>query len=313
MSPRSSRSAARARFRSRSTFLATDKYRGLMVDFETFPKAPTRLCRSVASNSLKILHAKGMKLYVSVQARNADYDYAAVAAPVDGVVLMNYDEHYPSPELAGPVASQDWFTDNLKAAVKVIPQDKLISAIGNYGYDWVKKPKHGSLPPGVKDSNVSVQDAWLAARDSEADVDFDGDSLNPHFSYLDEHDFEHDIWFLDAVTALNQMRAAQSLGIKTFALWRLGSEDRSLWRVWDMPGRGWRREQAEGCSARPGCRHGGQAARFCASRRGPPTGSAPSRWTPATGLITDRKLRFAARAYRVADMAIEPEQSCDHL
>ena len=32
------------------------------------------------------------------------------------------------------------------------------------------------------------------------------------------------------------MRAAQLLGIKTFALWRLGSEDRSLWRVWDVPG-----------------------------------------------------------------------------
>ena len=34
----------------------------------------------------------------------------------DGVVLMNYDEHYPSPGTPGPVASQDWFVDNLKAA-----------------------------------------------------------------------------------------------------------------------------------------------------------------------------------------------------
>ena len=32
------------------------------------------------------------------------------------------------------------------------------------------------------------------------------------------------------------MRAAQALGIQTFALWRLGSEDRTLWRVWDIPG-----------------------------------------------------------------------------
>ena len=140
------------------------------------------------------------------------------------------------------MASQDWFIDNLKSAIKVIPKDKLISAIGNYGYDWVQKPKHGTLPPGVKDINVTVQDAWLAARDSEADVDFDGDSLNPHISYLDEHNLQHDIWFLDAVTALNQMRAAQTLGIKTFALWRLGSEDRSLWRVWDVPGEAGRRK-----------------------------------------------------------------------
>ena len=83
--------------------------------------------------------------------------------------------------------------------------------------------------------NVSVQDAWLEARDSEAEVNFDSDLLNPHFTYLDEKNLRHDVWFLDAVTALNQMRAARSLGISTFALWRLGSEDRSLWKVWDSP------------------------------------------------------------------------------
>ncbi len=87
----------------------------------------------------------------------------------------------------------------------------------------------------MKDFVVSVQDAWLTARDSEEDVDFDGDSLNPHISYLDDRNLQHDVWFLDAATALNQMRAAQSLGIQTFALWRLGSEDRTLWRVWDSP------------------------------------------------------------------------------
>jgi peptidoglycan-N-acetylglucosamine deacetylase len=225
---------SRTRFRQQiAAFLATDKYRGLMVDFEAFPKKGqpgyVALLGEVASD----LHAKGMKLYVSVQARNEDYDYAAISARVDGVVVMNYDEHFPGGD-PGPVASQDWFVDNLRAAQKIIPHDKLICAIANYGYDWPQRKK-GKLPPGPADTNVSVQDAWLAARDSEQDVDFDGDALNPHFSYLDERDIQHDIWFLDAVTALNQMRAAQTLGIRTFALWRLGSEDRSLWRVWDFP------------------------------------------------------------------------------
>jgi cellulose synthase/poly-beta-1,6-N-acetylglucosamine synthase-like glycosyltransferase/peptidoglycan/xylan/chitin deacetylase (PgdA/CDA1 family) len=31
------------------------------------------------------------------------------------------------------------------------------------------------------------------------------------------------------------MRAARGLGLQTFALWRLGSEDGSLWNVWDKP------------------------------------------------------------------------------
>ena len=67
------------------------------------------------------LHARGMKLYVSVPAHNKEFDYAAISAPADGVVIMNYDEHYPG-AASGPVASQDWFVDNLKFAVKVIPQ-----------------------------------------------------------------------------------------------------------------------------------------------------------------------------------------------
>jgi cellulose synthase/poly-beta-1,6-N-acetylglucosamine synthase-like glycosyltransferase/spore germination protein YaaH/peptidoglycan/xylan/chitin deacetylase (PgdA/CDA1 family) len=226
----------RANFRREiGIYLASDHYRGLMVDFEAFPKKAQPGYVALLNELAADLHAKGMKLYVSVQARNEDYDYKAIAAAADGVVIMNYDEHYPG-GTPGPVASQEWFTSNLESALKQIPKEKLICAIANYGYDWVEKPKKGKLPAGEADKTVSVQDAWIGARDSEEDIDFDGDALNPHFSYQDDDHFRHDVWYLDAVTALNEMRAAQTLGIQTFALWRLGAEDRSLWRVWDMPG-----------------------------------------------------------------------------
>jgi cellulose synthase/poly-beta-1,6-N-acetylglucosamine synthase-like glycosyltransferase/spore germination protein YaaH/peptidoglycan/xylan/chitin deacetylase (PgdA/CDA1 family) len=228
--------AARARFRREiALYLASDHYRGLMIDFESFPKKGqpgyVALLRELSSD----LHSKGMKLYVSVQVRNSDYNYAAISAAVDGVVIMNYDEHYPGGS-PGPVASQDWFAKNLKAAVKDIPKNKLICAIGNYGYDWVERDKKGKLPAGMIDHSVSVQEAWIGSRDADEDIDYDGDALNPHFSYLDDDNRHHYVWFLDAVTALNEMRAAQTLGIQTFALWRLGSEDRTLWRIWDVPG-----------------------------------------------------------------------------
>jgi peptidoglycan-N-acetylglucosamine deacetylase len=227
---------ARARFRREAgEFLSSGRYRGLMIDFEAFPAKGQPGYVAVLRELSEDLHARGMKLYVAVPPHNDEFDYPAIAAAVDGVVLMDYDEHYPGGK-SGPVASQDWFLDNLKYARSVIPQDKIICAIANYGYDWVLKPKDGKLPPGEHDAGVSVQEAWLAARDSDEDVNFDDDAMNPHFSYLDERNLRHDIWFVDAVTALNHMRVAQSLGIQTFALWRLGSEDRSLWRVWDMPG-----------------------------------------------------------------------------
>jgi cellulose synthase/poly-beta-1,6-N-acetylglucosamine synthase-like glycosyltransferase/spore germination protein YaaH/peptidoglycan/xylan/chitin deacetylase (PgdA/CDA1 family) len=226
----------RANFRREiGLFLASDHYRGLMIDFESFPKKAHPGYVALLNELSSDLHAKGMKLYVSVQVRNEDFDYTAISAAADGVVIMNYDEHYPG-GTSGPIASQDWFMDNLESAVTEIPKEKLIVAIGNYGYDWVQQPKKGKLPPGEADKSVSVQEAWIGARDSEEDIDFDSNSLTPHFGYEDDDHFRHDVWFLDAVTALNEMRAAQTLGIQTFALWRLGAEDRSLWRVWDMPG-----------------------------------------------------------------------------
>ena len=228
---------AHARFRSETAaFLSSDKFHGLMVDFEDFPLAKARSGFLILLDELgQDLHAKGQKLYVSVPAGNAEFPYAAVARVTDGVVLMNYDEHYAGAGgTAGPVASQDWFMANLAKAKKLIPTDKLICAIANYGYDWAQQAKKEKTT-GVKDHVVSVQDSWLAARDSEEDVDFDGDSLNPHIRYLDDSNRRHDIWFLDAVTALNQMRAARQFGVRTFALWRLGSEDRSLWKIWDFP------------------------------------------------------------------------------
>ncbi|HYL14045.1 MAG TPA: glycosyltransferase [Terriglobales bacterium] len=299
--------SARGRFRQEvAMFLATDKYRGLMVDFETFPKSAQPAYLQLLSELSSDLHAKGMKLYVSVPARNEDFDYAAVSNRADGVVLMNYDEHYPG-GTPGPVASQDWFVKNLEIAKKAIPQDKLLCAIGNYGYDWVHKPRRGHLPPGMKDSNVSVQEAWLAARDSEEDVDFDGDSSNPHFSYLDEHDLRHDIWFLDAITALNEMRAAQRLGIRTFALWRLGGEDRSLWRVWDLPGDPSAPDKLKDVSPGQLVDMEGQGEILRIENR-PANGQRSIEVDASTGLITDETFSSLPTPYRVARYGGSPNQ-----
>jgi cellulose synthase/poly-beta-1,6-N-acetylglucosamine synthase-like glycosyltransferase/peptidoglycan/xylan/chitin deacetylase (PgdA/CDA1 family) len=216
---------ARANFRRQlMLYLASDKYRGVSLDFEGFPGSAQPGFRALVGDLEADLHARGLKLYVNVPAGDDDFDYKYLAAHSDGLILMDYDQHSGSSS-AGPIAGQDWFISNLEETLKLVPKEKLVCGIGNYGYDWV----------GKSGSSISVQDAWLAAHDSEAEVEFDGDSLNPHFAYSDENNHRHDVWWLDGVTALNEMRAARKLGINTFALWRLGSEDRSLWAVWDTP------------------------------------------------------------------------------
>ncbi len=225
--------AARANFRQQlSLFLASNSYRGVTLDIEGFPERSQPGYRTLIQELANDLHSRGLKLYVSVPANNPDFDYQLIAKSADGLILMNYDQHYPGGE-PGPIAGQDWFVQNIATVLKQVPRQKIICAIGNYGYDW--STEKGKKPGQAGVHNVSVQDAWLEARDSEANIDFDSDSLNPHLSYEDEKNIRHDVWYLDAVTSLNQMRAARAMGISTFALWRLGSEDRSLWAVWDQP------------------------------------------------------------------------------
>jgi len=67
--------AARANFRQQiDAFLGSDKYRGLMVDFEDFAKSAQPGYLALLSELSSDLHGKGLKLYVSVPARDRDFD-----------------------------------------------------------------------------------------------------------------------------------------------------------------------------------------------------------------------------------------------
>ncbi len=215
-------------------------YRGLSLDIESLPDSADPAYLSFIQQLYGDLHPRNLRLYVTVAVSTPDADLKQIAANSDGIVLMNYDEHEVDSD-PGPVAGQDWFVGNLRRALKIVPKEKLICAIGNYGYDWtlsIPDPKDRRHPkPQVLNTDVlQVADAWQRAADADADLDLDEKSLNPHFEYIDEDNNQrHEVWFLDAVTLLNEMRAARELGLQTFALWRLGSEDRSMWNVWDKP------------------------------------------------------------------------------
>ncbi len=296
--------AARAAFRQQvGTFLASDNYRGLTIDFEGFPWATQPAYRALLSELAADLHARGMKLYVAVPARNEDFDFTAIAASADGVLLMNYDEHFPGGP-PGAVAAQTWFAENVQRALGLMPRDKIICSIANYGYDW----RAGRPGADAEGESISVQEAWLRAHESEAYIDFDSEALNPHFSYVDEsNNTRHEVWFLDGVTALDQMRAAQALGINTFALWRLGSEDRSLWKIWDNPGDTTAPEQLR--VAQPGhdVDHEGQGEVMRIEQR-PVPGERRIDFEAASNLIVAEEFRSTPLPYQVAHYGAAEKQ-----
>ncbi len=225
------------------TFLAANpRYRGISMDFESIPSEAQPGYQQLIAALYADFHPRNLRLYINTPVDDDDFNLKFYAAHTDGLLLMNYDRHQAESD-AGPIAPQDWFTDNLRNVLKIVPKEKIICALGSYGYDWetpLNPPKTTKkLRPGedvIETTDLSTGEAWQEALDAGSDVDLDSDSLNPHFTYDDEDaKVRHSVWFLDAVTVDNEMRAARELGIQTFSLWRLGTEDPSLWNIWNMP------------------------------------------------------------------------------
>ena len=225
-------------------FTAYPVYRGLSLDFEGLPDDAGPAYLSFIHELYGDLHPRSLSLYVNTAVATPDADLKQIAANSDGIILMNYDQHQTTSE-PGPIAGQDRFVGNLNRVLKVVPKDKIICAVGSYGYDWTlsvptapRKGSHRAVPKPqvVNTEDLHISDAWQRASDADADLDLEDNSLNPHFEYIDEDTNQrHVVWFLDGVTMLNELRAAREMGLSTFALWRLGMEDNSLWTVWDKP------------------------------------------------------------------------------
>jgi len=201
---------------------------GIVVDFEEVRDTSQAHFRQFASELGPALHSVGLKLMMALPARDDAYDYGFFAKQCDAIVLMNYDEHWQTSP-PGPIASQDWYVENLRQVMEEVPARKIIVAVGSYAYDWpdnAKKAKESA-------QSLTIQEALLHAYESESPVEFDSTSLNPHYSYSDDHNHVHQVWMLDAVSVYNELRASERLGVQGTALWRLGSADTSIWPVWD--------------------------------------------------------------------------------
>jgi cellulose synthase/poly-beta-1,6-N-acetylglucosamine synthase-like glycosyltransferase/peptidoglycan/xylan/chitin deacetylase (PgdA/CDA1 family)/spore germination protein YaaH len=203
-------------------FVQQNKFPGVCVDFEEPPATTQPALLTFIQELHQAFAAKGLFVIQAVPFDDPDWHYKDYAAATDYLMLMAYDQHWAASD-PGSVGAQDWYERNLANRMRDLDPTKTIVALGSYGYNWTE---------GEKDANeVTFQEALITARDSEAKVTFDPATRNPNFEYDEDDGSHHIVWFLDAVTAYNQMRAASGFKPAGFAIWRLGSEDPSVWSV----------------------------------------------------------------------------------
>lgn len=202
-----------------------NKFGGLTIDIEEVPAEKQGALIAFVSELHTEFAKRGLTLAQAVPFDNPDWDYKSFAAVTDYLMLMAYDQHWATGR-PGPIAGQDWFEAGLKKRMAELLPEKTIICFGNYGYDWVSGQKEAE--------DISFQQAVLAAKeslDSPTEIKFAAPDKNPHFTYTEDDGRDHTIWFLDAATAFNQIKAARKYPVGGLALWRLGSEDPSVWQI----------------------------------------------------------------------------------
>jgi cellulose synthase/poly-beta-1,6-N-acetylglucosamine synthase-like glycosyltransferase/peptidoglycan/xylan/chitin deacetylase (PgdA/CDA1 family)/spore germination protein YaaH len=200
---------------------------GVTIDFENVPRgAHPALLRFLGALKRRLART-GRLVTQAVPADDPSWPLARYAALDDYLFVMLYDEHDPSDD-PGPIASEPWFEHHLARVLAGVPPAKVIVSLGQYGYEW------SDTTPSA--TELTFQDVMQLARDHARPPAMDGATLNPTFAWDDPDSTSHIVWFLDAATAYNQLLHTQPLGVRGVGVWRLGSEDPSLWTVLDRSG-----------------------------------------------------------------------------
>ncbi|HET6764645.1 MAG TPA: glycosyltransferase [Longimicrobiaceae bacterium] len=195
---------------------------GVTLDFEDLDPALAAPVGTFAARLRRELAPAGRLVSMAVPAEEDAGVLRRFAASADYLFVMLYDQHYGR-GAPGPVAGQAWYQARARRALSIVPPARAILAIGAYGYDW------NDADPDDAGQEMTFQDVVQAARDAGARPRLDPASLNPVVAWTDPDSTDHVLWYLDGVTALNQARVGRALGAAGRAVWRLGSEDPSMW------------------------------------------------------------------------------------
>ena len=207
--------------------VATYGLAGTTLDLENFDPALQAQVLDFAHQLHDAMHSMGKLATQAIAASDPDAYVRHAGAVNDKLFPMLFDEHYAGGE-PGPIASQAFYQGQARRFARLVSPSKLILMIGAYGYDWNDAEAvalHRAEPS-------DFQETMAAARGPlQPRPLFDPVSMNPYMQWTTPDSTDHVLWYLDAVTAYNEMLVGHELGVAGHAIWHLGGEDPSLWNI----------------------------------------------------------------------------------
>ncbi|MFP5113977.1 polysaccharide deacetylase family protein [Bacillaceae bacterium C204] len=205
-------------------YVRTNKFDGINIDLENINPNDKEDFTQFIAKVYEAFHQHDLMVTMDAPPTDNNINYASLAPNVDRMIVMLYDQHEPMSK-PGSVAGTDWVKANLNQIN--IPAEKLIVSLGNFGYDW----KENSNQPA---NTMTYEEIMNLGIGTNLQIHWNKQIGNPYLRYKKDGK-NHTVWFLDAATFYNQMRLVIDHGSRGIAVWRLGSEDPSIWNYINRP------------------------------------------------------------------------------
>ena len=193
------------------------RYRGVVMDFEGMTPRdldPLLAFTRAVADSVRA-HGVGTVVIAVPAGDTAAYPAALLLEAADMIMPVLYDQHWTdSPP--GPIASPEWVTRNLGTRVAEVGAARIVAAFPLYGYRWRKT---------AETEVISFDDARRLTTMTNTVLIRDHASATVHARSPEGWE----LWASDRVQLETLVREARQLGVRTFALWRLGLEDPAIW------------------------------------------------------------------------------------
>lgn len=192
-------------------------YRGVVIDFEGMTPRDLDALLAVSRAVTDSVRAHGVHaVVIAIPAGDtAAYPAALLLESADLIMAILYDQHW-SASPPGPIASPDWVARNLGARVAEVGAARIVAAFPLYGYRWRS---------AAATEVIGFDDARRLTTMTNTPLIRDHASATLHASSPEGWE----IWVSDHVLLETLVSEARELGVRTFALWRLGLEDSAIW------------------------------------------------------------------------------------
>lgn len=214
--------------------LNSKNYFGLDIDFEyIYPQDRTaynrfvqRTVERVRPLGYTITTALAPKLSGEQQGLLYEaHDYAFHGQMVDHIILMTYEWGYTYGP-AQAVSPIDQVERVLQYAVSVIPPEKILMGMPNYGYDWTLPFVEGSAA-----RTLTLNGAIELAQRVNARIEYDEKVQAPFFTYYDSSRRQHIVWFDDPRSIDARLRLVDKYNLGGVSYWTINSFYRQNWII----------------------------------------------------------------------------------